>query len=217
MTSPYTTVQVHKMLFVPKDLLTILVRRLLASFYPKVEPSKPVFEHAHAFQVAKSTLEALSIDTRLILEVMGAQLNCSTIVNGLMHNWRGLFDSAWLDFKNLTIILFHDLAGAGINSTTVANNPALLLSVQNRAVNLYHLQDIRFVRVTCNIDFTGLVTMPIYRPTTLHVCFYLELTQTTVAMLNGTMAYNITTWHGAANLSTLTSKEAYMQILEPCL
>jgi hypothetical protein len=91
MTPPSTTMQVHKMLFVPKYLVTIQVGHLLASVYPKVEPSLPVFECAHAFQVAKSALEALSVDTRLILKAMGSQLNCS--------NWHGLFDSAWFDFK----------------------------------------------------------------------------------------------------------------------
>ncbi len=56
-----------------------------------------------------------------------------------------------------------------------------------------------------------------YGPTMLRVCFYLELPQTTVAMLNKTVAYNLTTWHGAADLSKLTSKDVHTQILEPCL
>jgi hypothetical protein len=50
--------------------------------------------------------------------------------------------------------------------------------------------------------------MPIYRPMTLHICFYLKLPQTTVAMVNGNyVAYNLTIWHGTADLSTLTSEE----------
>jgi hypothetical protein len=59
--------------------------------------------------------------------------------------------------------------------------------------------------------------MPMYGPTMLRVCFYLELPQTTVAMLNETVVYNLTMWHGAADLSKLTSKDVHMQILEPCL
>jgi hypothetical protein len=39
----------------------------------------------------------------------------------------------------------------------------------------------------------------------------------TVAMLKRTVAYNLTMWHGAADLSTLTSEDVCMQILEPCL
>jgi hypothetical protein len=48
--------------------------------------------------------------------------------------------------------------------------------------------------------------------------FYLKLLQTTIAMVNGnSIAYNLTMWHGMADLSTLTSKEIRVQILEPCL
>ncbi len=118
MTSP--ALPVHKMSFVPKDLVTVQVGRLSASLYPKIEPSMPVFERAHAFQVAESAPKALPVDQRLILDARGTQLNCSTIVDGLMHDWRGLFDAAWFDLRNLAIMLFHDQTGAVINNTTLS-------------------------------------------------------------------------------------------------
>jgi hypothetical protein len=46
----------------------------------------PVYERAHAFQVAKTTLKPLSIDTRLILDAIRAQLNWSAIIDGLMFD-----------------------------------------------------------------------------------------------------------------------------------
>jgi hypothetical protein len=49
------------------------VGRLLASVYPKIDPSMPIFERAHAFQVKKGTLEALPVDTRLIFDAIGTQ------------------------------------------------------------------------------------------------------------------------------------------------
>ncbi len=215
MTSPSSLAKMHEMLFVPKDSVAIQVGRLWASVYPKVEPSMPVFERAHVFQVTKSTLESLAVDMCLILEAMGAQLNCSTTVDDLIHDWRGLFDLAWFNFNNLTIVLFHDSAGRGIINTTVAGNPALLLPVVNGPVGNCHQQDIRFVHITCTIDFTGLVMMHIYGPMTLCIRFYLELSQTTFAMVNwNNQAYNLTTWHGAADLTTLTSDKVCAQILE---
>jgi hypothetical protein len=178
----------------------------------------PDFERAHAFQVTKSALESFAVDTRLVLEAMGAQLNCSTTVDGLVHDWCGLFDLAWFNFNNLAIILFHGLAGRGINNTTVAGNPAVLLPIVNGPLGNCRQQDIRFMCVTCTIDFTGLVTMHNYGPMTLCVGCYLELPQTTFAMVNGNnQAYNLTTWHGAADLATLTSDEVCTQILEPNL
>ena len=62
------TVPVTQMSFVPRDLVTIQVGRYLATIYPKVEPSMPIYEWAHVFQVACITLEPLPIDTRLILD-----------------------------------------------------------------------------------------------------------------------------------------------------
>ena len=67
------------MAFVPRDLVSIQVGRLYASVYPKVEPTMPIHERAHAFQVIKSTLKSLPVDTRLILEAIGTQLNCNSI------------------------------------------------------------------------------------------------------------------------------------------
>jgi hypothetical protein len=208
----------HEMLFVSKDLVMIQVGRLSVSAYPKVEPRMPIFERAHAFQVTKNTLEALNTDTRLILEAMGAQLNCSTMVDGLIHDWCRLFDSTWFNFANLAIISFCNSVSMGINNTTVAGNPALLLLVINGPVATCCQQDVCFVCVTCTINFTSLVSMPNYGPMTLNVSFYLKLPQSTIVMVNGNnRAYNLTTWHGTANLTTLTSNKVRVQILEPTL
>ncbi len=77
---------ITKMSFIPRDLVTIQVGCLSANVYPKVEPGMPNFECAHAFQVIKSTFEPLPIDTCLILDAIGLQLNCSAIVEGLMFD-----------------------------------------------------------------------------------------------------------------------------------
>ncbi len=47
------------------------VGHLSASLYPKIKPSMPVFERAHAFQVAKSTLKSLPANMHLLLNTMG--------------------------------------------------------------------------------------------------------------------------------------------------
>ncbi len=178
----------------------------------------PVFERAHMFQVVKSTLKPLPIDTCLILDAIGTQLYCSTIVDGLMFDWQSLFDSAWYNFCNLSIVTFHDSSSAEIKNTTTASNAAILLPVQDRAKALCCQKDVCFVCIMCNVDFSELITVPSYKPTVLHAGFYLEFQQSTVAMLDGhNFTYNLTTWHGVADLTTLTSDEVCMLILEPCL
>ncbi len=217
MTSPQAHL-VHEMSFVPCNLVQVRVGCLLVFVYPKIEPSMPVFERAHTFQVVKSALEPLPVHTCLILGAIGTQLNCSAAVNGLMFNWRSLFDSVWYAFPNLSIVTFHDSGGAEIKTTTIAGNAAIFLPIQDGAKASSHQKDVCFVCVMCNVDFSGIITIPNYRPTVLCVGFYLKLPQTTVAMLDGhNVAYNLTTWHGVAILTTLTSGEVCMLILKPCL
>ena len=111
------------MAFVPRNLVMIQVGQYSAAVCPKVESSMPVYERAHVFQVACTALEPLPVDTRLILDALGVQLNCSAIVDGLIFDWKNRFDEHWCSLANLTIQSFHNSAGAVINNITIAAEP----------------------------------------------------------------------------------------------
>ncbi len=106
----------YEMTFIPCELVTIQVGHLHASVYPKINANMPIFECANAFQVVKCALEPLPINTCIILEVISTHLNCSTVVNGLIYDWRNTFDKAWFNFGNLTIISFHNDANTIITT-----------------------------------------------------------------------------------------------------
>ena len=89
--------------FIPRDLVTIQVGRYSAAVYPKVESSMPVYKRAHAFQVARTALEPLPVDTRLILDALGVQLNCSSIVDGQIFDWKDFFEQHWCNFQHLIV------------------------------------------------------------------------------------------------------------------
>ncbi len=204
------------MAFVPCDLVSIQVGRLYASVYPKVEPTMPIHERAHAFQVIKSALKSLPLDMRLILEAIGTQLNCNAQVDGAMFDFCSMFDKSWYNFANLVIQSFHNSAGAVIQNTMIAGNPAVLLAVANGPLPACCQQDVCYVHVSCTINFARLITIP--GPTVLRVGFYIKLPQTTRVMVNGLGAnYNLTSWLSADDLSVLTRNEGRAQILEPCL
>ena len=178
----------------------------------------PIFEHAHAFQVACSAIKLLPVNTCVLLDALGTQLNCSVIVDGLMFDWRSCFDNHWGDFAHLAIQLFHNSVGAKINNTTTAADRNILLLVQNGAMANCRKEDVRFVRVICLLDVASLFTITNPGPTMLCVSFYVKLPQTTVAMATaGGAAYNLTTCHGPADLSAMTREQFRMLILEPCL
>ena len=52
MAAPTTPSIIHKMTFISCNLVTIQVGQYLAAVYPKVEPSMPVYQCPHTFQVA---------------------------------------------------------------------------------------------------------------------------------------------------------------------
>ena len=123
-----------------------------------------------------------------------------------------------VDFCNLSIVTFHDSGSAEIKTTTTASNAAILLPIQDGAKALCLQKDSPFVCMMCNANFSRLITIPNYRPTVLCVGFYLELPQTTVAVLDGhNIANNLTNLHGVANLTTLTSNEVHTLIFKLCL
>jgi hypothetical protein len=153
---------------------------------------------------------------RLILEAIGTQLNCSGIVDGTMYDFKSLFEEAWYNFGNLTIQSFHDSAGKIIHNTMVASNPSLPLPVIDGPINGCRQQDVRYVRVTCTVDYSCLISVG--GLTMLRVAFYLKLPQTTRAMANGVGGnYNLTSWLGADDLSWLAKEDVRTAILEPCL
>jgi hypothetical protein len=171
------------MAFVPRDLVSIQVGRLYASVYPKVEPTMPIHECAHAFQVIKSAFKSLPLDTCLILKVIGMQLNCNAQVNGAMFDFCSMFDESWYNFANLVIQSFHNSAGTVIQNITIAGNPAVLLAVAIGPLPACRQQDVCYVRVSCTIDFARLITIP--GPTMLCVGFYIKLPQTMRVIVNG--------------------------------
>ncbi len=133
-----------------------------------------------------------------------------------MFNFRSMFDESWYNFANLAIQSFHNSAGTDIQNTTIAANPAIFLPVADGPLPACHQQDVRYVRVSCTVDFARLIAVP--GPTVLRVGFYIELPQTTRVMVNGVNAnYNLTSWLGANDLSAMTRDEVRAQILEPCL
>ncbi len=173
MTLPITSIS--KMAFVPCNLVTIQVSRLSANVYPKVEPNMPTFERVHTFQVIKSMLKPLPVNTRLILDAIGLQLNCSAILEGLMFDRCNMFDIRWHDFVNLAILLFHDAAGAIIPNTTIVGNLTILLPVLDGPVATCRNEGIRFVRVTCTVDFASLILTPKHGTLILRIRFYINL------------------------------------------
>ena len=119
--------------FAPKTLVPVSVGRTTVNLYPVVDTTMQVHERAHAFQINKTALASQAIELRVMLDALGAQLNLSASVEGMIEEWLRLFQDSWFDFSLLQILSFHNDAGGQVNDTTTAADPAILLPLKEQA------------------------------------------------------------------------------------
>ncbi len=119
-----------------------------------------------------------------MLDTLGAQLNLSAIIDGVLGDWTRHFQRAWCNFANLTILSFHNDAGAQVNDTTAADSVVLLPVIDGPVVDC-RKRNIRFVRVQLNLNFASLVTLDPPGVTVLRVEYYIELPQSSRDLTNG--------------------------------
>jgi hypothetical protein len=174
-------------MFVPQTLEPVQIDKMTVKLYPIVDWTMKPPERAHAFQINKTAFAAPGIDCHLMLDTLGAQLNLSAIVDGILGNLTRHFHRAWCNFANLTILSFHNNSGA---------------------------QNIRFVQVQLNLDFASLVTLDPPGVTVLRVKFYIELPQSSRDMLNGVRGpYRLTTFLGPNDICQMPTAEFSRDIL----
>jgi len=74
-------------MFVPRTLEPVQIDKMTVKLYPVVDSTMKPLEHAHAFQINKTALAAAGIVRCVMLNTLGAQLNLSAIVDGILGNW----------------------------------------------------------------------------------------------------------------------------------
>jgi hypothetical protein len=178
----------------------------------------PVHERAFAYQVAKSALKSLTVDIRLIIEAMAMQLNCNAAAEGLIYDWKSVLDEGWYNPDLLQILSFHNSVELKIvNTTTIANASILLLVVDDNLATC-RKSNVRFVRVQITLDYATLFAAGHTGPTSIKSMYYIELPNTIAPIINENgIAYNLSTYHGPADIHTMTATEVLAKIVDPCL
>jgi hypothetical protein len=184
------------------------------NLYPVVYTAMQVHEHAHAFQINKTALSSQAIELRVMLDALGAQLNLSASVEGLIEEWLQFFQDSWFDFSLLQILSFHNDAGGQVNDTTTAADPAILLPLQDGPIADCP-KPIKFVGVQLNLNYAMLANENPPGPTVFRAMYYIELPLTLHALTNGGGGqYSITTFVGPSDLCTLSPQDVRAQILD---
>jgi len=200
--------------FAPRALVPVNTGRGTVNLYPVIDQTMATHERAHAFHINKTALSSQNIDLRVQLDALGHQLNLSATVDGVINDWLRYFYDRWCDFTLLRILSFHNTKGDEVNDTTEAGDSSILLPVIDGNYATCR-KNVKFVRVQISVNFIDLVVIDDPGPTTLRMEYFIELPQSTVQMANGAgNAYNLTTFHGTADLRTLSSREIQAQILD---
>jgi len=201
----------REMQFTHKALVPVKVGGHSVNLYPVFDTSMSAAERAHGFHVCKSNLTAAPLSPRQILNAMGQQTGQSAVVEGGVAGLLRHFQDHWTNFRNLTIVSWHDSTGTIINNTTVAGDPSILLPIQNGALANCRQPDVKFVRVQVSVDYTNAMrgVSPI------RLDFYVELPQSATPMVNGAgNAYTSVTYSGPADLRTLDTAQTASTILD---
>ncbi len=151
-----------------------------------------------------------------MIDILGAQLNLSAIVDGVLGGWTHHIHCNWCNFSNLTILSFHSNVGTQVINTTTANNSAFLLPVIDGPLAGCRKQ-VHFVQVQLNLNFSSLVTVGVQGITVLQVEYYIKLQLDLCDMQNGNGgAYRLTTFF-PNNLRTITAADFAPDILTTTL
>ena len=165
--------------FTPKDPVDVSVGRYTASLYPKITHEMPNYECAYAFHLDTAALRLLPIGPAAYLDALGNQLNVATIVDGNKFDWVHYYKKNWCNFAHLSVLTFHNAAGAIMADAVLANNASVLKSVaDNLAAPDRRPAGVKFVRVRLDLDFTPLMKEPQLNHT-LSVEYYMELPRDT--------------------------------------
>ena len=200
--------------FIPKPDVIVRVAKSDVSLYPVLELDALPAERAYAFTINKNAIETVSADARLKLDVLGTQLNQAAFIDGakqqLLSHWR----TSWLDMGFLTIVSFHDSTGAALPNACTAADTKILLPCAAGAIANCRPPDVRFVRLQLELDLAPVCPGAVGN-TILKTMYYLELPQTSVDIANGAgVARSLVTFHGTADLRTLSVLEIRNEILE---
>jgi hypothetical protein len=64
------------------------------NFYPIINTTLLVHERAHAFQINKTALSLQALNLPVMLDTLGAQLNLSASIEGMIKEWLWFFQDS---------------------------------------------------------------------------------------------------------------------------
>ena len=202
--------------FTLKKQEIVSIGRTSVSLYPKVEGSWSDAEKSMAFQQIKAALAQADLDQRARILALADRLDLMTTAESILADWERRLNRHWADFTFLTILSWHNTAGAPIDDTTTAADASILKPVQDGAVADCRSAGVKFVRVQLELDYADLAVprvgagpAPLLRGE-----YYIQLPQGSRDVTNAAgNVRRLSTFLGVADLRTLSVDEVQRDIL----
>jgi hypothetical protein len=138
-------------------------------------------EKVIAYQQNGTALAAANLDQRTRILALADRLDLMLTAKSSLSDWEQRLTRNWYNFANLVIISWHNGRGGVINNTALADNPAVLLPVQNGNTTDCCAEGVKFVWVNLALDFSDLTTIDPPPDCILRGTYYIELPQRTVS------------------------------------
>jgi hypothetical protein len=113
-----------------------------------------IAERAHAYHITTANLQTLRLPADVYIDHLGMHLDSASTVAGLKQDFYQHFHDHWLDMAHLTVISFHDSAGAVLNNSVTVADPSVLKPVQDGPIPQCCPTDVRFVRLELSLERT---------------------------------------------------------------
>lgn len=202
--------------FQPGDPTQMQVGKYTVNVYP-VHSNMSDEEASWGYHFTKSALKNVSLSPQLYLDTLALCMNASAICDGMKARFKRFLTAGMYEGSNLTILGFHGSDGNLLLDATVGNDNRVLKPVLDGPIADCRPADVKYVRVRLDLDYTDIAppAQGAAAPTIQEI-FYLELPQTTVTVrANNNHPRELTTFHGVADLTTLSSEEMNWQVVNP--
>lgn len=200
-----------------KECVKLTLNNKTASVYPPVQASWSVDERAAAYHTTLAGLRTLALPPDQFLDTFGIYMGLQTIVDGLKFDFQDHFDANWLKFADdavVTILGFHNSAGAVMENAVTPEDRSILKPVQDGVIVNCRPPDVKYVRAQITLNFAPLITVVGQENSTLRAEFYVELPQSMRVVNDGNgNPRNLVSFLGPADIRTLNVQEFKDQIL----
>ena len=133
------------MQFIHQPMVKVKIGGISVSLYHMLKVSMLAAKRVHGFHVSKNNLLAANLTPHQVLNALGQQTGQGTVVDGKISGFLRHFNNHWRDFRNLTILSWHNSTGTILPNTATAANASILLPVQNGVLADFRQKDVWFV------------------------------------------------------------------------